>query len=321
MRAILIEKFGTPAEVLKVAELPEPPQPGRDEALVQMEYAPINVNDLLLVKGTFHHTPDLPTVVGNEGVGGVLAVGSDVQGVKAGDRVMLPVYSMTWRERIVVPVSGLVVLPPHADLQQLSMLRINPPAAALMLSEYVALRAGDWVVQNSANSGVGRAVIAYGKARGYRIISLVRRPELIEEMKGLGSEVVLLDDEHAAEAVKAAIGDAKLLLGMDGVGGATTARLAEMLSEGGHLLGYAFPQGYALPGDLRPVMEKELKLHSFYQVQPQYEPQIPAILSEAIELITSGELYAPVAAIYGLDEIADAVAHAEAGGKVLLRME
>jgi NADPH:quinone reductase-like Zn-dependent oxidoreductase len=45
-------------------------------------------------------------VVGNEGVGRILAVGPDVTNVKVGDRVLLPLYSNTWRERIVVPVRG-----------------------------------------------------------------------------------------------------------------------------------------------------------------------------------------------------------------------
>lgn len=138
---------------------------------------------------------------------------------------MLPVYSMTWRERIVVSADALVKQPREDDVQQLAMLRINPPAAALMLSEFVDLKPGDRIVQNSANSGVRRAVIAFGRERGYRIISLVRRSDLIDEMKSLGSEIVLLDDENAAAAVKAAIGDKKMMLGMDGVGRPDTARL------------------------------------------------------------------------------------------------
>jgi NADPH:quinone reductase-like Zn-dependent oxidoreductase len=55
-----------------------------------------------------------------------------------------------------------------------------------MLSEYVDLKPGDWVVQNAANSGVGRAVLAIGKERGLRIINLVRRKEVIAEVEAAG---------------------------------------------------------------------------------------------------------------------------------------
>jgi NADPH:quinone reductase-like Zn-dependent oxidoreductase len=48
------------------------------------------------------------------------------------------------------------------------------------------------VIQNAANSGVGRAVIAFGKARGYRIINLVRRPEVAAGVEAAGGEVFLV---------------------------------------------------------------------------------------------------------------------------------
>ena len=80
----------------KLMDLPEPPEPDAGKALIGVEFAPVNHNDLLLVKGTFHYTPSLPTVVGNEGV------------------VVLPLDSNTWRERVVVSARGLVPLPPAA---------------------------------------------------------------------------------------------------------------------------------------------------------------------------------------------------------------
>src|SRR5262245_39662895 len=102
MRALQISSFGNPTDVLELIDIPEPPQPDAGQALVGVEFAPINHNDLLLIKGTFHWTPSLPYVVGNEGVGRVLAVGPTVSNVKVGDRVGLPLYSNTWQERVLV---------------------------------------------------------------------------------------------------------------------------------------------------------------------------------------------------------------------------
>jgi NADPH:quinone reductase-like Zn-dependent oxidoreductase len=90
MHAIELTAFGPPKEVLHMVELPEPGAPKADEVLVQVEVAPINFNDLYIFRGTFHYTPELPTLVGNEGVGRVLSVGSDVRQLKPGDRVLLP---------------------------------------------------------------------------------------------------------------------------------------------------------------------------------------------------------------------------------------
>ncbi len=75
--------------------------------------------------------------------------------------------------------AGLFALSPSADLQQLAMLRVNPPTAALCLSEFVTLEPGDWVVQDGGTSAVARGVIAIAKARGLKTVSIVRRPESI----------------------------------------------------------------------------------------------------------------------------------------------
>jgi hypothetical protein len=51
-------------------------------------------------------------------------VGSAVEHLKAGDRVLIPLYAFSWRERLVVPAAGLFSLP-DADPKQLAMLGIN----------------------------------------------------------------------------------------------------------------------------------------------------------------------------------------------------
>ena len=317
MRAMQISSFGNPTDVVELIDIPEP-RPDVGLALIGVEFAPVNHNDMLLIKGTFHWTPSLPYLVGNEGVGRVLAVGPRVSTVKVGDRVLLPIYSGTWRERVLVSAHGLVALPPEADVQQLAMLRINPTAAGLLLSEYVDLKPGDWVIQNASNSGVGRAVIAFGKARGLRLINLVRRQDAVAEVKAAGGEVVLVDDERALDQITKAVGGGRVRLALDGVGGAATARLASALSQHGDLVGYAYMADYAAPGDLRPLMNKDITLHSFYEGRSEYDAKIPGILREATAMIVAGTLHVPIAATYPLSSFKEAVTHVGRGGKVVL---
>jgi NADPH:quinone reductase-like Zn-dependent oxidoreductase len=167
--------------------------PGPNQVPIGVEFSPLNQSELLLARGIYGTRPALPTVIGNEGVGRVLAVGPGVEDVKVGDRVLAPLSSFTWRERMVVSANGLFALHPDADPRQLAMLAINPPTAALLLSEYVNLKPGDWVVQNSANSGVGRWVIAFAKTRGLKTVNMVRRPELVTELKAIGGDIVVVD--------------------------------------------------------------------------------------------------------------------------------
>src|SRR5258707_3292301 len=181
----------------------------------------------------------LPAVIGNEGVGRVLALGPGVESVKVGDRVLAPPASFTWRERMVVSAGGLSALPPKADPQQLAMLAINPPTAALLLSEYVDLRPGEWVVQNAANSGVGRWVIAFAKTRGLKTVNIVRRPELVAELEAIGGDGVVVDSTDVPERIQAAVGQAELRLALDGVSGSASGVLAATLSPRGTLVSFA----------------------------------------------------------------------------------
>src|SRR3984893_14919939 len=126
MHAIKMRNFGPPLEVLEFIELPDPSVPGADEVVVGVEFAPINMNDLYLIEGVFPIRPTVPSVVGNEGVGRILSVGKDVGDLRVGDRVLIPLYAFSWRERMVLPAKGLFPLPEGADPRQLSMLGINP---------------------------------------------------------------------------------------------------------------------------------------------------------------------------------------------------
>jgi NADPH:quinone reductase-like Zn-dependent oxidoreductase len=163
-------------------------------------------------------------------VGRVLAVGPGVESVRLGDRVLAPPSSFTWRERIVISAGGLSALPADADPQQLAMLAINPPTAALLLSDYVDLQPGEWVVQNAANSGVGRWVIAFAKTRGLKTVNIVRRPELVAELEAIGGDVVVVDSPDVRDRIKSAVGQAEFRLALDGVSGPATGVLAATLS-------------------------------------------------------------------------------------------
>jgi len=319
MRAVHLPAFGDPTVVPAFIDIPEPAAPAAGQVLVEVLYAPVNHNDLLVMGGKFPYHPELPAVLGNEAVGRVIALGAGVANIKSGDLVTPPLYSGTWRERMLLQADDLFALPPGADLQQLSMIRINPLTAGLMLTEYVDLQPGDWIVQNAANSGVGRAAIALAKARGVRSINLVRRAELVQELQAAGGDIVLLDEAGAAAKAAALVGAGKVRLALDGVSGAATARLVEFLSPGGALVAYAGMSGEkTAPGDLMQLMFKSISSHFFYQNRPQYRSKIPALLREAAQMVATGRLHTPVIRTYRLSEVAEAIAHTLAGGKVLL---
>jgi NADPH:quinone reductase-like Zn-dependent oxidoreductase len=318
MRAIHLTAFGNPAQGLEFVQIREPAAPSRGQALIGVEFSPIDLSDLLVVSGAYPFRPSLPSVIGNEGVGRILAVGPGVDNVAVGDRVLTPLYGLAWAERIVVPAEGLFALPADVDPQQLAMLTINPPTAGLLLSEFVDLAAGDWVVQNAANSGVGRAVIAFAKARGFKTINLVRRTELIDELKALGGDLVIVDTPEGLNLAKDALGAAQPRLAIDGVGGASAATLINLLGRDGTLVAYAALGKAPIVISAMALIFKRISVRGFFLSDPEHAAKIAPLAVEAAELLRSGRLHAPVAATYPLSAIKDAVAHVQRGGKVLL---
>src|SRR6202023_226515 len=134
------------------------------------------MSDLLMISGRYGYRPKLPSVMGTEGVGRVIAVGNRVKHLKPGDRTLVPYPAPAWAERIKADASALRPLP-GGDVHQFAMLGINPPTAYLILTDFVSLPSGSWVIQNSANSAVGRALIPIAKSLGLKTVDVVRRDE------------------------------------------------------------------------------------------------------------------------------------------------
>src|SRR5580704_17968501 len=318
MRAIQIAQFGNPSDVVSVVDLPGPPAPGAGEVKVAVEFSPLNLHDLVLVTGQLLRPP-LPRVLGNEGIGRIIEVGSGVDAVKVGDLVVLPLLAGAWREQLVLSAEGLFPLP-EGNLEQLSMVGGNPATAGLILSEYADLERGDWVVQNAANSGVGRSLIALAKVRGFRTINLARDESVFADLTASGADIVHLDDETAAEDVRKEIGDARVALAVDSVGGASAGRLLGWLSYGGSLVAYATATGQPMPVNELTLIVKRATVRGFFAGHYDYAIKVLPVIREAAPLVASGALFVPVAAVFDLEDIHAAIRQVERGGKVLLKV-
>src|SRR4026208_1724055 len=249
---------GNPADVLRIETQPWP-RPGADEVVVAMQAAPINPADLNAIEGKYPGKREVPAVPGFEGSGIVSELGENVSKLTIGSLVILPHDLGTWREACAVRAEQLVVVPSQVDPVQAAMLKINPLTAWRLLHGYVELKSGEWVIQNAANSAAGRAVIQIAHAFGYKTVNVVRREELIEELRSEGGDVVLLDDDNLRNVVKDATGGAAIRLGLNAVGGESALRLMNCLAPGGTLVSFGamslqplkIPTGLLIFKDLR----------------------------------------------------------------------
>ena len=211
MRAAQFNYFGSPLEVIELVEVPDPPPPDKGEVGIDVMYVPVNVGDLLAMEGRYGASAvKLPRIAGVEGLGRVSSVGTNVTNIQIGDRVLLPPGHGTWCEKITVPAVRVTPLPEEGDAQQLCMMRANPASAYLMLTTFVDLSPGDWVIQNAANSGVGQYLIQLAKLEGFKTVNIVRRPRTVETLRQLGADIVVYSTTKHIDGQGRALGGAIL---------------------------------------------------------------------------------------------------------------
>ena len=322
IKAIVYERHGNPEEVLRVETRPWP-KPAADEAVVQMRAAPINPADLNAIEGKYPVRPELPATPGFEGAGVVVDLGGDVTGMTAGALVILPHNLGTWREAVAVKASELVAVPPETGPALAAMLKINPMTAWRLLHDYVDLKSGDWLIQNAANSAAGRAVIQIANDLGYKTVNVVRRAELIDELRSEGGDVVFVDGENLREEVKNATSGAPVRLGLNAVGGESALRLANCLAPGSTMVtfGAMSLQPLKIPNGL--LIFKDLRFRGIW-INKWYDNATIAERMDAFrplfELARRGLLKTKVERAYPISEARAAVRHSAQGkrsGKII----
>jgi trans-2-enoyl-CoA reductase len=288
-----------------------------------MRAAPINPADLNQIEGKYPVRAELPATPGFEGAGIVAEVGPNVTNVAVGALVILPHNVGTWRDAVAVKAGELVVVPAGIQPVHAAMLKINPMTAWRLLHDYVDLARGDWLIQNAANSAAGRAVIQIARELGYKTVNVVRRSELIGELRAEGGDVVLVDSENLRHEVEDALGGPPIRLGLNAVGGESALRLANCLAPDSTLVTYGAMslQPLKIPNGL--LIFKDLRFRGIW-INKWYDNATPAQRMEAFqhlfEMAKRGLLQTKVEKAYPLSEAKTAVAHAARGqrsGKII----
>lgn len=319
MKKVIYEQFGNPVEVLKVVEEDSAPL-AAGQARIEILRSPINPSDLIQIAGDYGVKPPLPATAGNEGIGRVTEVNG--AGIAVGQLVLAPAGAGVWVTEITAPVAHLIPLP-DGDLDQLSMLLVNPATAQLLLTEYVDLKPGDWVIQSAANSGVGGYVVQLCKAMGVNLINVVRRESAVAGLKERGAEHVLVDSPTLAKDVKALAGT-RMALALDAVAGDTFGRLGETLAKRGTLVNYGAMSMKPAAIAALPLIFNDITVRGFWLVhwfEKASKEDRMALYGALTQKVLTGQLFAPIDRHFTLDEVQDAAAYTWAGernGKVLL---
>jgi len=324
MKFAQLRSIGPAEQSVHCIEVPDPGPPGAGEVVIDLVACPVNPADILLIEGNYAVNPTPPCGVGIEGAGIVAAIGPGVTGLEVGDPVM-SLCRTNWIQRIRDQAHSFVRLPKGIDMAQAAMLKVNAATAHMLLIRYVELKSGEWVIQNVANSGVGMNLIQLARAEGIRTVNIVRRAELIDELKQSGADVVVVDGPDLAQRVEQETGGAAIRLGIDAVAGSATGRLAQCVSEGGTVVNYGLMSGDPIQLDAAECVFRDIRLVGFWLAKVMRTmplDQIQAMYGKLAQRLMDGSIHVPVEASYPLEKISEAMAHAKRasrGGKVQLR--
>jgi NADPH:quinone reductase-like Zn-dependent oxidoreductase len=317
VKRVEIGAYGAPEEVARCIEAPDLGTPGPGEIVFDVLAFPINPADISFCRGSYRLRPALPATPGAEGVGRVTAVGSGVAHLRPGDLV-INMQRENWTQRRRVRAEDAIPIPPGLELMQAAMLRINPPTALLLLDDHAALKPADWVIQNVANSAVGRHVIVLAKARGVRSVNVVRRDDVAGELRDLGADIVLRDGPDLAERARVATGGAPIKLGIDAISGEACKRIGDCIAEGGIVVSYGSMSGQDPVMSRAAVNMRGVNLTGFNLgrgLAKRTRDQVRAIYADLAGKLRDGVLQAPIDAFYPIEEIRAALIRAQQGGR------
>jgi NADPH2:quinone reductase len=244
MRAWLMDSYQG-VETLRLGKV-EDPQPGPGQVLLRVKFAALNPADAFLAQAMYPARPPLPHILGRDGVGEVLAFGSDVENVLVGETVGILRCSTgvdvwgTLAEKVVVPTASITPVPQGWSLEEMAGAPLVFLTAWQALTQWseppAAPREGSVLLVTGASGGVGTAAVLLGKSMKLTVVALSRSAAKGAKLKELGADFVFNpEDQNLRTAVIAAIDPKKVDLAMDNVGGKLFNVVVTMLGPGGRI--------------------------------------------------------------------------------------
>ncbi|MBU6498062.1 MAG: quinone oxidoreductase [Rhodospirillales bacterium] len=246
-KAIRIHANGGP-EVMRWEDVPTP-EPAPGEALIRHAAVGLNYIDVYFRTGLYKTA--LPTSLGMEGAGTVLAVGDGVTSVKPGDRVAyaggpLGGYST---ERVIA-ADRLVVLPDAIDFTTAAAMMLQGMTAQYLLRRTYRVKAGETILVHAAAGGVGLIMCQWAQHLGVSVIGVVSTPEKAELARANGAAHVVVGHADLPAEVKRITGGAMVPVVYDSVGRDTFASSLDCLAPLGMMVSFGNASGPVPPVDL-----------------------------------------------------------------------
>jgi NADPH2:quinone reductase len=322
MKAVLCRVYGPP-ESLAIEEV-ESPTPGRRQVVVSVRASGVNFPDTLIIQGKYQFKPPLPFSPGGEVSGIVKEVGSGVEHVKVGDRVIASAAFGGFAEEFVADADTLVSMPDDMDFDTASSLVMTYGTCLYALKDRGNLHPGERLLVLGAAGGIGLAAIEIGAILGAEVIAAASTDEKLAVCRQHGAVAgINYSTEDLKERAKELTGGKGVDVVLDPVGGDYAETALRAIAWEGRYLVVGFTAGEIPRIPLNLTLLKGCSIvgvfwGSFAARDPQRNRDN---LQELLGWWREGKLKPHIFARYPLDRAADAlydIINRKATGKIVL---
>ena len=233
MNAIYLVKNGKP-EIAFEKRTIQKQAPANDEIAVEVEAFGLNFADVLARLGLYRDCPPLPAIIGYEVVGTVKEVGSEVQNVNTGDRVIAFTRFGGYSQYVLTKAVASVKI--SADYPAGKALALATQYTTAYYAAYIAanVHRGEKVLIHAAAGGVGTALVQLCKLKDCKIYGTAGSSEKIEYIKQQGVDVAInyREQDFSKQITE------PLDIVFDSIGGATFKKGYKLLGSGGRIIPY-----------------------------------------------------------------------------------
>lgn len=238
MRALLLTEFDGNPQLQEV----DVPLPVKGEVLIKIDSSPINPSDYSFIRGLYSTKKQLPVIPGFEASGIVVATGDDFMSKRLLGKSVACFAPMegngTWAEYMLTKNNLVIPLKKGFDLEQGSMLLVNPLSAVAML-EIAKKRGCKAIANTAAASALGQMLNSLCINQNISLVNIVRRKEQAELLKSQGAKYVInSSSENFAKELSSTFSELQVTLAFDAIAGQMGADLLEAQPSGGEVMVY-----------------------------------------------------------------------------------
>ena len=312
-KAAVIYEKGSP-DVFKWEEV-EVPNPRKNEVRLKNTAIGVNYIDTYHRRGMPHPwpVPELPIILGIEGVSIVEELGPDVTEFSIGDRVAyaLPPHGAYSEER-VYPVDKLIKIPEtlsNQTDQDLAALMLKGLTAQFLLKRTYRVKPGDVILVHAAAGGMGLLLCQWAKYIGATVIGTVSSERKAEQAKAAGAQHIVIHTKGDFVKTVLEVTDGKgCPVVYESIGKDTFKRSMDCLQPMGILAAYGHASGAPDPVDVVELGTRGSLFLTRPAIMHYMEKRDDLMLSanDLFNVIEKGNLKSNVNHVYPLREVGEA---------------